>query len=90
MDPRYEFEAPKFVDFTKLGTSDDEDQGVDAFFDVDMETGQAVAGQINSHKVDKRKIYLFYYRYCSINLLNKLILMDLCFKVAFIVHFNNP
>ena len=59
MDPRYEFEAPKFVDFTKLGTSDDEDQGVDAFFDVDMETGQAVAGQIN--KDDKRIIYLFNY-----------------------------
>ena len=64
MDPRYEFEAPKFVDFTKLGTSDDEDQGVDAFFDVDMETGQAVAGQINSHKDDKRIIYLFYFSYC--------------------------
>lgn len=46
MDPRYEFEAPKFVDFTKLGTADEEDHGVDSFFDVDMETGQAVSGKI--------------------------------------------
>ena len=46
MDPRYEFEAPKFVDFTKLGTVDEEDHGVDSFFDVDMETGQAVSGEI--------------------------------------------
>jgi len=37
MDPRYEFEAPKFVDFTKLGTSDEEDHAVDSFFDTDME-----------------------------------------------------
>ena len=44
MDPRYEFEAPKFVDFTKLGSEED-DQGVDSFFDVDMETGQAISGQ---------------------------------------------
>eukprot|EP00088_Acartia_fossae_P040797 TRINITY_DN4252_c0_g1_i3.p1 TRINITY_DN4252_c0_g1~~TRINITY_DN4252_c0_g1_i3.p1 ORF type:complete len:767 (+),score=251.71 TRINITY_DN4252_c0_g1_i3:80-2380(+) len=45
MDPRYEFEAPKFVDFTKLGSEED-DQGVDSFFDVDMETGQAISGKI--------------------------------------------
>ena len=37
MDPRYEFEAPKSVEFTKLGTSDEEDHAADSFLDTDME-----------------------------------------------------
>jgi len=36
---KWEFQAPQFVDFTKL----EDDQGADSFFDVDMESGSRVS-----------------------------------------------
>jgi len=42
MDPNWEFQAPQFVDFTKLGAEEDQDNA-DSFFDVDMESGGRVS-----------------------------------------------
>ena len=38
MDQKYEFEAPQYVDFNNLVENDNE---VDEFFNVDMESGEA-------------------------------------------------
>ena len=38
MDVKYEFEAPQYVDFNNLTENDDD---IDEFFNVDMESGEA-------------------------------------------------
>jgi len=41
MDPRWEYQAPQFVDFANLDNV--EDEAADSFFDVDMESGSRVS-----------------------------------------------
>lgn len=47
MDPSWEFQAPQFVDFAGLGAAGPPaEDGADTFFDVDMESGERLGGEV--------------------------------------------